>query len=200
VARNIAAPAHQHFFNFRIDFDVDGTANQVVEKNTHGAPSDLDNKFVTDETELTSEGPRDVNPATTRRWVIESAAKTNGLGTPTGYELDPGDTTPPYSEPSYEPLLHAPFAQHAFWVTQYKDGELSAVGDYPNQGPGGEGLDRYANGQSIAGKDIVAWYTGAFTHDPAVEHFPVMTREEIGFRLRPEGFFDHNPALDVPPG
>jgi primary-amine oxidase len=67
VARNIAAPAHQHFFNFRIDFDVDGTNNRVIEENTHGAPSDLDNRFVTDETVLTTEGFRDSNPATTRR-------------------------------------------------------------------------------------------------------------------------------------
>ena len=33
VVPNIAAPNHQHFFNFRIDFDVDGTDNRVVEEN-----------------------------------------------------------------------------------------------------------------------------------------------------------------------
>jgi primary-amine oxidase len=85
-------------------------------------------------------------------------------------------------------------------VTQYRDGELSAVGDYPNQGSGGEGLDRYANGQSVDDRDVVVWYTTAFTHDPSVEEFPVMTRETAGFRLRPNGFFNENPALDVPPG
>jgi primary-amine oxidase len=199
VAPNVAAPTHQHFFNFRIDFDVDGTANQVVEENTHNVPSDLDNKFVTDETDLNTEGFRDINPATDRRWVVESAGRTNGLGTPTAYELAPDETTQPYSEPTYEPLVHAPFAQHALWVTQYNDGELSAVGDYPNQAPPGQGLERYANGQSIAGKDVVVWYTASFTHDPSVEEYPVMTRETLGFHIRPDGFFDENPALDVPP-
>jgi primary-amine oxidase len=200
VAPNIAAPAHQHFFNFRIDFDVDGTSNRVVEANTHNAASDLHNKFVTDEAVLGTEGFRDANPATTRHWVVESSSRTNSLGTPTAYELVPDDVSQPYSDPTYEPLVHAPFAQHALWVTQYKDGELSAVGDYPNQGPPGDGLDKYANGQPIADRDVVVWYTAAFTHEPAVEHFPVMSRETLGFRLRPDGFFDQNPALDVPAG
>ena len=34
IAKNIAAPFHQHFFNFRIDFDVDGVNNRLVEENT----------------------------------------------------------------------------------------------------------------------------------------------------------------------
>ncbi len=200
VARNIAAPAHQHFFNFRIDFDVDGTTNRVVEENTHGVSSDLGNAFVTDETVLTTEGFRDFDQATTRRWVVENSSRTNAVGTATGYELEPGENTRPYSEPTYVPLTHAPFAQHGFWVTQYRDGELSAVGDYPNQGTGGEGLDKYANGQSVRDRDVVVWYTTSFTHDPSVEEFPVMTREIAGFRLRPNGFFNENAALDVPPG
>lgn len=201
VGANIAAPTHQHFFNFRIDFDVDGTTNRVMEQNTHAAPSaDFKNRYVTDETQLTTEGFRDFSPATTRRWVVESSTRDNALGTPTGYEIQPGDTSQPYSDPTYEPLAHAAFAQHGLWATQYRDGELYAAGDYPNQGPAGDGVPRYVNGQSIADKDVVLWYTAGFTHDPSVEHFPVMTRESIGFTLRPHGFFDSNPALDVPPG
>ena len=34
VSANVVAPHHQHFFNFRLDFDVDGTANSVHEMNT----------------------------------------------------------------------------------------------------------------------------------------------------------------------
>jgi primary-amine oxidase len=76
---------------------------------------------------------------------------------------------------------------------------LSAVGDYPNQGSGTDGLRRYANGQPLDGKDVVVWYTASFTHVPTVEEFPVMTRETVGFKLRPDGFFNENPGLDVPP-
>ena len=34
VAPNVLAPHHQHFFNFRLDMDVDGAANNVEELNT----------------------------------------------------------------------------------------------------------------------------------------------------------------------
>src|SRR5262249_15583982 len=48
VAPKIVAPGHQHFFSFRIDFDVDGTTNRLVEETTHGVPSSAGNAFVTD--------------------------------------------------------------------------------------------------------------------------------------------------------
>jgi primary-amine oxidase len=43
----------------------------------------------------------------------------------------------------------------------------------------------------------VLWVTTGFTHLPDVEEYPVMTSESVGFSLRPDGFFDRNPALDV---
>jgi hypothetical protein len=36
-------------------------------------------------------------------------------------------------------------------------------------------------------------------HIPRPEDWPVMPAERIGFTLKPAGFFDRNPALDVPP-
>ena len=104
-----------------------------------------------------------------------------------------------YSEPSFEPLQHAPYAQHALWVTRYKDGELFAGGDYPFQGPAGEGLPKYVSDHAnVDGKDLVVWFTAAFTHHTRVEDYPVMTRETVGFSLLPDGFFDQNAALDAP--
>jgi primary-amine oxidase len=49
VAANIAAPTHQHFFNFRIDFDVDGTNNRLVEENQQRVASSTGNAFATSE-------------------------------------------------------------------------------------------------------------------------------------------------------
>ena len=200
VAPNIAAPSHQHFFSFRIDFDVDGSANRVVEENTSPVSSAAGNAFATTETVLATEQSRDANPATNRSWTIQSSAKVNALGEPTGYELGSGDTAIPYSSSTYPPLLHAPFAQHPFWVTRYKDGaELYAGGDYPNQGQAGDGLTSYtASPENVNGKDLVVWYTLGFTHHPEVEEYPVMTTDSVGFEMSPSGFFDANPALDAP--
>jgi primary-amine oxidase len=36
------------------------------------------------------------------------------------------------------------------------------------------------------------------THFPRVEDWPIMPVDTVGFKLRPEGFFDRSPVLDVP--
>ena len=43
------------------------------------------------------------------------------------------------------------------------------------------------------------WHTFGVTHVPRPEDWPVMPVEYTGFTLIPFGFFDRNPALDVPP-
>ena len=46
---------------------------------------------------------------------------------------------------------------------------------------------------------MVLWYTFGHTHLPRPEDYPVMPTAYIGFMLKPNGFFDLNPANDVPP-
>jgi primary-amine oxidase len=197
VAPNIAAPGHQHFFNFRIDFDVDGTKNRLVEQTTHSASSSTGNAFVTDAATVGSESSRDAQ--TNRWWVVQSTTRNNALGKPTGYALQPAEDVSPLSDSSFPMLQHAQFATHALWATRYRDGEFYSAGDYPNQGSPGLGLPKYIAGhQSIQGQDLVAWYTTGFTHVPTVEEYPVMTTDTTGFSIRPSGFFDSNPALDAP--
>ena len=199
VAPKIAAPQHQHYFNFRIDFDVDGTRNRLVEENTRTSPTNpFGNAWQTDETLLGTERFRDTNPASDRHWAVESTTRSNALGEPTGYALEPINLIHPYVRPDFEPLHHAPFAEHNLWVTQFNRDELYAGGDYPNQAPAGEGLTKYSTGAPVDDRDLVVWYTVGHTHKVAVEQYPVMTRETVGFSLRPDGFFNENPALDAP--
>ena len=51
----------------------------------------------------------------------------------------------------------------------------------------------------IVDTDIVLWHSFGVTHIPRPEDWPVMPVEYTGFTLLPFGFFDRNPALDVPP-
>src|SRR5207248_2389257 len=77
--------------------------------------------------------------------------------------------------------------------------ERFPAGDYPNQNPGGEGLPRWTDAdRDLADRDLVVWYTFGQTHTPRLEDWPVMPVSSVGFMLRPEGFFDRNPALVLP--
>jgi len=156
------------------------------------------NAFGPVETELIVEGPRDANPFRARTWEVRSATAENAVGGHTAYALESNAIAVPLSDDDYPPLLRAAFAQHAFWVTRFRDTERYAAGDFPNQGPAFAGLASFvAPAEPVEGEDVVVWHTIGITHVPRPEDFPVMPTETIGFKLVPHGFFDRNPALDA---
>jgi primary-amine oxidase len=206
VAPNILAPSHQHFFNFRLDFDVDGTANSAIESNTVSVPVGPDNPagnaFIAQETLLTTEteAQRDVDLLQNREWVIINSSQTNALGGDIGYALEVEGNSVPYASVDSSIRQRAGFINHHLWVTQYNPNELYAGGDYPNQSTAGEGLVEYSSDNaSIVDRDVVLWYTLGLTHHPRPEDFPILSVEHTGFQIVPEGFFTQNPTLDVPP-
>jgi primary-amine oxidase len=205
VAPNVAAVHHQHFFNFRLDFDVDGRANGVREINTRALPAGPDNPslnaFVMDETALRTESDaqRDLNLDSARRWLIVNPESRNGLGQPAAYVVVPGDSSVPYLQPESPIRQRAGFVNHHFWATAFDASELHAAGAYPNQSEPGQGLPAWtAANRPLEGQDVVAWYTFGITHVPRPEEWPVMSATTAGFKLVPAGFFTRNPALDVP--
>ncbi|HEY0577622.1 MAG TPA: tyramine oxidase, partial [Pseudonocardia sp.] len=85
-------------------------------------------------------------------------------------------------------------------VTAHDESQRFAAGDYPNQHPGGQGLPAYITAdRPLEGADVVVWYTFGAHHIVRPEDWPVMPVSTIGFMLKPSGFFDGNPALDLPP-
>jgi primary-amine oxidase len=85
------------------------------------------------------------------------------------------------------------------WVTRHDPRERYGAGDYPNQHPGGAGLPAYAQDDApLEDTDVVVWYTFGAHHVVRPEDWPVMPVTYVGFMLKPVGFFDRNPALDVP--
>jgi primary-amine oxidase len=206
VAPQLAAPYHQHLFNVRLDVDVDGTANTVYEVDAVTEPAGPDNPlantFAVEATPLETEqrAQRNVDPARSRSWKIVNSEARNRLGEPVGYKLIPASTPTLLASPESSIGRRAAFATRNLWVTPYRPDERRAAGDYPNQHGGGDGLPRWtAADRPIADTDVVLWHTFGLTHIPRPEDWPVMPVESTGFLLVPVGFFDRNPALDVPP-
>jgi primary-amine oxidase len=205
VAEYIIAPHHQHFFNFRLDFDVDGAANSVTEMNTSAMPAGTNNPylngFVMRETVFKTEreAQRKMDMQSARVWAVNNPTIKNSLGHNTSYILVPGANSLPYIAPESSVRKRAGFINNHFWATRYNALELSAAGVYPNQSRGGDGLPQFAaNSEAIENTDVVVWYTLGVTHVPRPEEWAVMPVTHVGFKIIPGGFFSRNPALDVP--
>jgi primary-amine oxidase len=205
VAPQVYGPIHQHFFNVRLDMTVDGPLNSVYEVNTVADPpgpgNPHHNAFRAEATLLESEGvaQRLVDPLRGRFWKIVNRSARNRLGQPVGYKLMPGENVLPFAGPEAAVTKRATFMTKHLWVTRYDPQERYAAGDYPNQHPGGAGLPAYvADDAPLDNTALVVWYTFGAHHVVRPEDWPVMPVTHIGFALKPSGFFDRNPALDVP--
>ena len=206
VAPGVNAIAHQHFFCARLDFDLDGRRNTVHEVDTVLTPPGPDNPFgsgfeaVPRTLRRELEAPALIDPLRGRFWLVTNEHVRNGLDGPVGYKLLPGENVQAFGQPDSPLARRAGFAFRHVWVTRFDPGERYAAGEYPNQAEGPDGLPRWIEAdRAIEDEDVVIWYSFGIHHLPRPEDWPVMPVHHIGFKLKPSGFFDRNPALDVPP-
>jgi primary-amine oxidase len=203
--RRLIAMHHQHFFSYRLDLDVDGTFNRVFERNTEALPAGPDNPagnaFVMRETPLTREleAKRRLNAESDRHWLVVNPARKNAAREPVGYLLVPQTNVVPFADPKSLLRRRAGFIDAHLWVTPLDPAERYAAGDYVYHAEGGDGLPRWtARNRDLSETDVVLWYTLGVTHLARREEWPIMPVTRAGFRLVPCGFFDRNPALDLP--
>ena len=206
IAPQLYAPNHQHFFNVRLDLDLDGTANSVyqvdVVPDEPGPKNPFANAFTARATLLETEkqARANLNLETARTWKIVNPSVLNAVGEPVGYKFFPGDNCFPFASKDAWWRKRAGFVNHHVWVTPYREEERHAAGNFPNQSQGGDGLPRWTEqDRPVAETDVVLWYTFGHTHLARPEDYPVMPTAYIGFMLKPNGFFTENPANDVAP-
>jgi primary-amine oxidase len=200
------APYHQHFIVARLDMDVDGPANTVYVSESEALPMNADNPYglglVVRNTPLhtESEGKQDYDWATQRGWKVVNDNVPNGLGTPVGYKLVPTGCFPPLLNRSSPAFERAQAIGHTLWVTPYHEDERWPCGEFPNLSERDAGLARWTEqNRSIENTDVVLWYVFGIHHITRPEDWPIMPVDTVSFWLKPFGFFDRNPALDVPP-
>jgi primary-amine oxidase len=208
------APFHQHFLIAKLDLDIDGEENTVVEVDSIAPPISPENPYglalTTQGTTIESESAsaRDFKWETQRAWKVMHAEKKNRHGTPTAYKIVPGAAIPSMLDPESAVIQRAPVIGHTLWVTAHDDKERWPAGDYPTQSDGGvgsgpephqQGITRWiADDAPLVGTDVVLWYVFGIHHITRVEDWPMMPVDTISFWLKPFGFFDANPSLDAP--
>ena len=203
IAKRLIAVNHDHYMAFRLDMDVDGTDNRLVEDRIMPRRISSDGPrrslWQVERHPMAVEGPV-TTPLAAAQFRVESATRKNAQGYPTGYQLMPGHTDTSILAPDDPIQVRAGFSAYTLWSSAYAPDERFAAGPYPNENPQADGLPKWvAAKRNIDGRDLVLWYTIGFRHVPRAEDWPAMPGLWHGFRLRPFNFFDRSPALDVPP-
>eukprot|EP00878_Enallax_costatus_P018606 GHUV01019596.1.p1 GENE.GHUV01019596.1~~GHUV01019596.1.p1 ORF type:complete len:681 (+),score=180.46 GHUV01019596.1:3034-5076(+) len=211
VGAGVNAAHHQHLFSARLDLVVDdeqgGKDLVVCELNAQQQPTGPSNPagngFICQETELTTvhQAQRTAAPELNRVWRIKNPGKQHPhSGQPIAYHLYPAQGPCLLAQPDSAVAKRAFFTTKNLFVTPYQDGQLYPAGQYVFQSQNDTGLKQWTQeDRSLLGADPVLWYTFGVTHFVRPEDYPVMPCDQIGFLLKPVGFFVCNPAIDVPP-
>jgi primary-amine oxidase len=211
IDHNIVGTTHQHIYNFRLDMDVDGENNSLVElnpvvaKNDRGGPRtstmQIEQKVVGNE----QQAAQKFDPSTIR--LLSNPGKENKMGYPVSYQLIPyaGGTHPVAKGANFgsdEWLYHRlSFMDKQIWVTRYDPQERYPEGKYPNRSASDSGLGQFtANNQPIENSDDVVWLTTGTTHVARAEEWPIMPTEWVHVLLKPWNFFDETPTLNLNAG
>ena len=205
VSPGLSAPIHQHIFCVRMDMNLDGGGNSVVEANSYAEPMGPTNRFgngfYAEETTLKTEleAARKANLDTHRTWKIVNPSKLNALGKPVGYRLHAPDCVTPMTNEAGPSGIRSNFIRNHLWVTPYNENERYPAGEYVCNSDGSDGLAEVVKqNRNVENTDIVVWHCFGLHHVVRPEDFPVQPCISCGFSLMPSGFFNLNPSNDLP--
>jgi primary-amine oxidase len=211
VGPGVLAPYHQHLFCLRIDPAIDGHSNSVMIEESHTMPVDETNPFgvgyETRSSYIEHEGGFNLDFTKNRLFKIVNEHRINPTTqTPVGFRLMPSYTQMLLAHPSSFHARRSEYAQHAVWVTKYREDEMFPSGRYTMQSMGGEGIASAIESRAgdederrVRNEDLVVWHTFGSTHNPRIEDWPVMPCEKMSVGLKPVNFFQQNPGVDVAP-
>jgi primary-amine oxidase len=184
--------SHIHSFYFRMDFDLNESANDLVEQFEFN-PASANAQRTMATTAITTESARSANIDLMRSWRIKDTLITNSDGHAISYHLEPLDVGHRYVGPSSEP-----WTNNIFYVTRYKACERFATHN-PTSGGCADNVAGFVSGESTNSQDVVLWYGITFHHLPRDEDEPKMHVHWSGFRMVPRDWTATNPLAYVTP-
>ena len=205
IAPGLVAPYHSHYFNFRLDLDVDGSANdfmreRLVQKTLPKGSPRRSLYAVTHEMPAAEKAARTrIEPASPALYHFANNNVESALGHHPGYMLMPeGSYVHPLLAADDPPVKRNSYLDYQLSVTPYSSAERYAGGRYAVMSDGKDTLGAWtARDRPISNRDIVAWYTVGFHHITRMEDWPVMPTHWFGFTLMPHNFFASNPAMTI---
>lgn len=182
--------AHLHNYFWRLDFDLGSSGtNDFVEEQNYILRS---GKRERETTKFNTEQAREINQQTLRTWRVVDGGSSNENQHPRSYEILLKETGHKDVGPNEEPYTH-----NDFFVTQANSCEKYASHN-PTSNGCARNLAQFVNGQTLQGKDIIAWVGLTFYHMPRVEDAPHMDAHWNHFYITPRDWHASNPLGTIP--
>jgi hypothetical protein len=188
TAPNRVPISHTHNYYWKLDFDIDGLANDLVEE-IEFIYEDGGRKLALDVEPIRVESARSVNPESMRSWRIRDKVSVNEEGHAISYHLDPIQVGHQFVGPAFEPWTH-----NDIYVTAVRNCERFTSHNPTVNGCGAD-VTQFVNGENVDGADIVVWYGISFHHLPRDEDELDMPVHWDGFQILPRDWMAESPDL-----
>ena len=205
IAPNLVASNHDHYFNFRLDFDVDQPKNRfgVMEIVPGKVPDDSPRrslwqvKHTMPESEL--EARYKISSQKPKHFHLMNMDRKGPLGHTPSWMIHHGSVAyGPYDFENDPPMKRNAYIEYSVWNTVYDPDQRYAGGTFPMQSDGTDTLAEWVKAdRSLKDQDVVTWFTAGFHHIPRMEDWPVMSTDWKTVHIQPFNFFAHNPALTI---
>ena len=205
IAPNLVAANHDHYFNFRIDFDIDQPINHFSTMNMVPAKVAPDSRRkslweVEERMPMTEmEARYKISSLDPKVFHISDPTRKGYLGHRPGWMIDQGDVAyGPFDFQNDPPMKRNAYIEYSVWVTPYDPTQRYAGGDFAMQSDGSDTLAEWVKAdRSLMDTDIVTWFSAGFHHIPHMEDWPVMSTSWKSVHIMPMNFFAFNPALSI---
>ncbi len=167
---------------WRLNFDLDGSANDAVDEFNYSGTGNTRTQTVT---RFTTEQARTIAPDAQRFWRVADKTNTNSNGGShyVSYQIVPHNTAVQRGSEA--------FTRNDVYVTNNAACEQFASRNPTTGGCGAQATD-FANGQTL-GNDLVVWLGNTWHHVPADEDEPAMRTHWQGWVLMPRDFHPTSP-------
>lgn len=205
IAPHLVAPFHDHYFNFRLDFDIDQPVNRFETMDIVPAtlPDDLPRRSMWTVEHNVPDSELDaryqISAKAPRSFRFVNPDRKGPLGHAPSYKIMEGSIAyGPFDFENDPPMKRNAFIEHSVWVTPHHADERYAGGEFAMQSDGSDTLAEWVkDDESLENTDVVAWFTVGFHHITRTEDWPVMPINWKGVHIAPHNFFPNNPALTV---
>ncbi|QDC10614.1 tyramine oxidase [Oceanicola sp. D3] len=208
IAPHLVAANHDHYFNFKIDFDIDQPVNMFGTMDIVPAEVDPDlprrSLWTVEHNMPDSEmdARYKISSSKPRYFHYSNPAREGHLGHTPGWMIHHGSIAyGPFDYVNDPSMKRNAYIEYSVWNTVYDPEERYAGGRYPFQSDGTDTLAEWVKeDQSLMGQDVVSWFSAGFHHIPRMEDWPVMSTEWKTIHLMPHNFFANNPGMTIRKG